>query len=66
MAVEVKAGAGFEAGVPALLFETWITGILAHYDVSRDGRRFVMAAPEPGAAASPAVVILNWQAALKK
>ena len=66
MAVEVKSSATFEPGVPKLLFETWIKGFVSEFDVSRDGHRFVMLAPEEGVAPTPAIVLLNWTAGLKK
>jgi serine/threonine protein kinase/Tol biopolymer transport system component len=66
MAVDVKPGAAFNASPPKLLFETWIRGYLAEYDVSHDGQKFVMLAPEEGAAATPATLLLNWTTLLKK
>jgi eukaryotic-like serine/threonine-protein kinase len=66
MSVPVKTGASFEPGVPKLLFETWVRGELAEFDVSADGQRFLMLAPEEGVPAAPAVVLVNWAAAKKK
>ena len=65
MALEVKTGAGFEAGAPKLLFETGLVNNLINYAVARGGQRFVMPAHEV-TAADPVTVILNWPAGLKK
>ena len=66
MAVEVKSSATFEPGVPKLLFETWDQGFVCEPTPPRDGHRFVMLAPEEGVAPTPAIVLLNWTAGLKK
>jgi hypothetical protein len=60
MAVDVKAGAEFQAGIPRLLFETGLRDINEQFDVSPDGQQFVMPAPVTGTAAEPITVILNW------
>jgi hypothetical protein len=36
------------------------------WDVSSDGKRFLMAAPSASSAQQPFTVVLNWQAGLKK
>jgi Tol biopolymer transport system component len=59
MAVPVKPGPAFAAGVPETLFQTWSSGILLGYAASRDGGRFVFLAPEEERAAEPVTVILN-------
>jgi len=70
MAVDVSTRGVFQAGVPRPLFKV-PAGVL-FWDVSSDGKRFVMAAPSASevsagpAASSPMTVVLNWQAALKK
>ena len=66
MAVEVKSGAVFEAGVPKALFQTREAGLASPYDVTADGQRFVIVSEAQASAASPATVVLNWQAGLKK
>jgi len=67
IAVEVKAGANFEAGIPRPLFQTRVFPgriVAARYDVTADGQRFLVNSEvEEGEAAT---VILNWPAALKK
>jgi len=65
MAVEVKAGAKFEAGVPKPLFDAHFPGGLAWYDVSNDGRFLIPVQLEQSANA-PMTVVVNWPAGLKK
>jgi hypothetical protein len=66
MAVPVSATGVFQAGVPKALFKA--PPEVLFYDVSSDGKRFLMAAPSPAnmSAQSPFTVVQNWQAALKK
>ena len=66
MAVPVKIGPTFEPGVAVPLFETNVTGVIP-YDVGTDGRFLINTISEGGSpSASPATVILNWQAGLKR
>jgi len=65
MAVEVKANHRFEVGDPKPLFKTWIDNIEAGYELSHDGQRFVMLAPEGDLSSAPLTVILNWTEAIK-
>jgi eukaryotic-like serine/threonine-protein kinase len=66
MAVEVSTSGAFRAGIPRALFKV-PPGVL-FWDVSPDGKRFLMAAPSPTSASSqlPFTVVLNWQSALKR
>jgi eukaryotic-like serine/threonine-protein kinase len=66
MSVEVSTSGVFQAGVPKVLFKV-PPGVL-FWDVTSDGKRFMMAAPSETAAAAqaPFTVVLNWQSALKK
>ncbi len=66
MAVDVSTNGVFQAGIPKALFKV-PPGVL-FWDVSPDGKRFLMAAPSGGSAAvqTPFTVVLNWQAGLKK
>jgi serine/threonine protein kinase/Tol biopolymer transport system component len=66
MAVDVSTTGIFQAGVPKALFKV-PAGVL-FWDVSSDGKRFLMAAPSATSASSPPkfTVVLNWQAGLKK
>jgi serine/threonine-protein kinase len=64
MAVSIEAGSSLSAGVPKMMFEDPYqlsgTGVPA-YDVSPDGRRFLMV--QPADAARPAnqiQIVLNW------
>jgi hypothetical protein len=76
MAVDVKTAPRFEAGAPHPLFQTYTrtpagppSGSFL-YDVSADGKRFVVSpqvSPSAaGAAALPITVVLNWTAGLRQ
>ena len=72
-AVGVKTEPKFEVGAPQALFDAQIPASLVdeffHYDVSADGKRFLVntvAAEKAGPAPAPITVIVNWQAALKR
>jgi hypothetical protein len=67
MAVDVKAGATIETGVPKVLFQTPLVAspLNDQYCVTTDGRRFLLGEPL-GAAAKPITVVLNWTAGLKR
>lgn len=65
MAVEIIPGSGFRHGEPKPLFVVHTGGNLS-YDVSPDGRHFLIPTQlDPGASA-PIVVVNNWTAALKR
>ncbi len=66
MAVEVKTGAGFEAGVPKALFlGRFQPGVARNrYVPSADGQRFLVVAPLGRDAMAPTTVVLNWFAGL--
>ena len=73
MAVPVKATAGtkpaFEAGVPVALFDAPIPpeSTVSGYDVTADGKRFIIAATSgAGTASPPLTVVTNWTAGLNK
>ena len=68
MAVDIKTEPLFEAGAPHLLFETPLflpSQLLFRYDVTPDGKRFLIILPATGVASSPATVVQNWESALK-
>jgi Tol biopolymer transport system component len=68
MGVEVKPGPGFALGEPRLLFpagQYTLTGTSQVYDVSADGRRFVMVRPVAGVAETELVLVQNWFEELK-
>jgi Tol biopolymer transport system component len=73
MAVEVKTEPTFECGAPKELFQTPVVGggagfgIVFHYDVGRDGNRFLFI--DQGREivdSSPITVVLNWTAEWKR
>ena len=75
MAVPVKAIAGakysFEAGTPVALFDAHLASSPANnvfeYDVTSDGKRFLInTSSGAGAASPPLTVVTNWNAGLKK
>jgi eukaryotic-like serine/threonine-protein kinase len=74
MAVDVATTPTFRAGTPRALFLTPIWGGAAtnnvtRYDVTADGKKFLintLEADANSAAASPITVVLNWQAGVKK
>jgi Tol biopolymer transport system component/predicted Ser/Thr protein kinase len=62
MAVEVKAGESFEAGVPRPLFMARVQPGLARnrYTATADGQRFLLVAPLKRESMTPTTVVLNW------
>jgi len=65
----------FKAGIPKALFTAPILGGAGnvgstHYDVSADGKRFLInsnaVAANSGGKTPPITVVLNWQTGLKK
>jgi Tol biopolymer transport system component len=63
MAVTVKTGTKFEAGVPHQILEKLGS---TNYAPTADGQKFIAPQPRAGGAAPPITVVLNWQAGLKK
>jgi Tol biopolymer transport system component len=69
MAADVSTEPGFKTATPHPLFTSAaISGnqVLFQYDVTRDGKRFLLISPLEGGLAEPATVVLNWEALLKK
>jgi Tol biopolymer transport system component len=64
MAVDVNTSGVFQAGIPKPLFK--VTPGVVYWDVTFDGKRFLMPAPSATGPQSPFTVVLNWQAGLKK
>jgi Tol biopolymer transport system component len=64
MAVEIATGPALKAGIPRLLFP--MPPNVLDWDVSADGKRFLLAVPQSESTPAPFTVVLNWQAALKK
>lgn len=69
MAVSMKPGPRLEAGVPQPLFQTPITNVglnIDQYDVTGDGRRFLVLTPTSTARQAPITVVVNWTAGLER
>jgi Tol biopolymer transport system component len=66
MAVDVKAGAGFETGVPKALFLGRFQPATARnrFVPAGDGQRFLIVAPLGRDAMAPTTIVLNWYAGL--
>jgi eukaryotic-like serine/threonine-protein kinase len=64
MGVDVNTSGEFHAGIPKVLFK--VPPGVTFWDVTADGKRFLMAAPSAAGAPPKFVVVLNWQAGLKK
>ena len=69
MMAEIEAGETFRAGVPHMLFRApGVNPLLPenffHYDVSRDGQRFLIDVAAEESEQSPVTIVLNWQAEL--
>jgi len=67
MSVAFTAGSTPTVGVPRLLFQTQLLalgelGSRAEYDVTADGKRFIINEPVVDAATPPITVVLNWTA----
>ncbi len=66
MAVPIGVkGETIEAGLAEPLFEVGMA-VGHNYDVTADGRRFIVSAYTKEVLSSPITVVLNWQAALKE
>jgi len=65
MAVDVTPGATFQVSAPKVLFKV-PSGILPNWDVTMDGKRFLVLLRVQQGAQAPFTVLLNWQTALKK
>ena len=66
MAVDVTTGGVFQAGIPEPLFK--VPANVLFWDVTSDGKRFLMPAPSAAGAAPqpPFTVVLNWDQELKR
>jgi Tol biopolymer transport system component len=60
MAVEVLAGAGFEAGPPKPLFRAAMVLPFGWFDVSPDGQRFLIPVHYDERSKEPPIAVLNW------
>ena len=61
----VKAGAKIETGTPVPLFETRLA-LTRFFDVSPDGRRFLLIDQLPEAITPPMNLVTNWAAGVKR
>jgi serine/threonine protein kinase len=69
MAVEIKQGTAFEAGVPKALFETRVLALTTfrnHYVVTADGQRFLINSGLADSDYAPISVVVNWTEDLKR
>jgi hypothetical protein len=70
LAVE-QSGEVLRLGPPRPLFKTPVGPVAglatrAGYDVTRDGRRFIIVEPRPGGRTSFVAVVVNWTVALRE
>jgi Tol biopolymer transport system component len=67
MSVAVKTVPAFEAGKPLPLFTPTIPQNFTNvqFDVTPDGKRFLVSAPPNERGSAPTTVVLNWTAGLK-
>ena len=66
-AVPVKVGAAFEAGSPTPLFAANLRNDPdRHFDVSADGRRFLIALPLGEESSPPITLVQNWTNLLRR
>jgi Tol biopolymer transport system component len=70
MAVPVSTGSTFHAGRETALFRTQLDSLWMdtrnHYDVSADGRRFVVIAPATERREAPFTFLANWSRSLQR
>jgi hypothetical protein len=63
MAVDVKRGATFEAGLPKALFDlAAVRGYVNDYAAAANGRRFLLLRTLQASAPEPFSVVVNWTA----
>jgi hypothetical protein len=70
--VKVTPKPSLDAGIPVPLFDSRMSASgtnvdnLFQYDVTADGKRFLVVTNNVPAAAPPLTVVVNWNAGLKK
>jgi hypothetical protein len=68
MAVDIRAGAAIEAGIPRKLFDAVMApgqgGI--NYAVTANGQKFIIPTETRPGVAEPITAILNWTSVIKK
>ena len=65
MSVDIAPGATFKAGAPGALFRV-PSAVLPNWDVTADGKRFLVLVQVQQGAQAPFTVCQNWQAGLTK
>ena len=63
---DVTTGTTIQAGTPQLLFDTRLISLFARFAVAANGQRFLVPVPVSEASASPATVVINWTAGIKR
>jgi hypothetical protein len=70
MVVDTQTDPAFQAATPHALFQAPTianaTNFQYRYDVTRDGKKFLIVNGLVGAPSSPVMVVLNWEMGLKK
>jgi hypothetical protein len=69
MAVSIRHAQAFEPGIPVALFQTRVTGLTdvrTHYQVTRDGQRFLVNTTGPADRGAPVQLVVNWHAAMRQ
>ncbi len=66
MAVDIDTSKGFQAGTPRRMFTGPLGVANSGWDLSPDGKRFLLVAPPNTGRVIPFTVVLNWAAGLKK
>ena len=69
MAVDVNgSGAAFQSGTPKALFKTALSPGTGNWDVTADGKQFLVAAPSAAASSAPSSyqMLLHWPQMLKR
>lgn len=69
MTVDITAKPGFQPGTPKLLFKANVLATAvpgAAWDVSPDGKKFLLPIPVAGNANAPYTMVLNWTSLVKK
>jgi hypothetical protein len=68
MAVDATTGTSFKTGIPRRLFDApfrAFSGNVFVWDVTADGKEFLINAAAQESYPQPITVVLNWQAGLK-
>ena len=68
MAVPVRPGESLETAAPQELFrvDVPVSTVLDQYDVTSDGKKFIVIENEPNATSPPIQIVVNWLAELRQ